>query len=166
MRPPVTAIAVLAVLVALGVAAPDPHAAGGESQAGERSWSGMAQHSTIERSGSLAGTLVVRPRCATPGDRVTIAVRNVGDSAMVHGVCTRLQRPSDRGWRETALTRNQVCIQIAAITRPGETNRIQSIQFPQRLRPGRLRALLVVTEKTTTDPRRVGLEAIFRAVRR
>jgi hypothetical protein len=153
-------------LLALAAATAVGGVAGGGSASAHEGGCGLAPLPTIERGGPLAGTLLAKPGCAHPGERLRISVRNAGRSAMVHGVCARLQRPSDRGWRDTALTRNQVCIQIAAITRPGETTRIQSIELPQPFRFGRLRALLVVNEKTTTDPRRVGLEAIFRVIPR
>jgi hypothetical protein len=153
-----------AALLALGLAVALPAAGGGGSVLARSGGCGLAAQPTIEGGGSLAGTLVVRPRCASPGDRVAIAVKNVGESAMVHGVCARIQRPSDLGWRDTAFTRNQVCIEIAAITRPGETTRIQSVELPQRLGPGRFRALLVVNEKGTSYPRTLGLQAIFRVV--
>ena len=152
--------------LALAVAAAVAVESGGGSAVAHAGGCGLAALPTVEGGGSLAGTLLVRRRCAHPGERLTIAVKNVGRSAMVHGVCARIQRPSDRGWRDTAFSRNQVCIQIAAITRPGQTNRIRSIRLPRRLGPGRMRALLVVNVKTTTQPRRIGLEAIFRLVRR
>jgi hypothetical protein len=151
--------ALAAVAVVVGVV-------GGGPASAHEGGCGLAPLPTTERSGSLAGTLLARPRCAHPGERLRITVKNRGDSAMVHGVCARLQRPSERGWRDTALTRNQVCIQIAAITRPGQGSQIQSIELPRALRPGRLRALLVVSEKAATDPRRLGLESIFRVVPR
>jgi hypothetical protein len=89
----------------------------------------------IERNGSLAGTLLVRPRCAHRGARLAIAARNLGEVAMVHGVCARVQRPSDGSWRDAAFIRNQVCIQIAAITRTGE-NQIRSLTYPGVSLPG------------------------------
>jgi hypothetical protein len=150
----------------LGLAPLAAVTAGGGAVMAQEPDCGVSPTATIERGGSLAGTLIVKPRCAHPGGQVTIAVRNLGDSAMVHGVCARIQRRSDGGWRDTPWTRNQVCIQIAAITPAGETNPIQSITLPRRLTPGRFRAVLVVSGKGAADPRALGLQGIFRVVRR
>jgi hypothetical protein len=127
----------------------------------------VAQDPTIERNGELAGTLIVRPRCARPGEELAVSARNSGRRTMEHGACAGVQRHTRSGWRdasEEVFGGPPVCIALLVVTEPGSSSSLSPIRLPRDIRPGLFRAVHTVYTSIRGQRHGLLLDAIFRVL--
>ena len=84
--------------------------------------------SPVVRDGKLAGRLVITPSAAKPGDRLQVAVQNVGTITISYGLEQRVQRRVDGRWRNAAK-------QIYGTSQPGFRLIAYSVEPGKRSRP-------------------------------
>jgi hypothetical protein len=125
----------------------------------------------IERSGRLAGTLIVRPASVEPGMTLSVAVKNVGEVTMFYGLGNRIERRMDGRWEDATAdvygTANPAFRLILLSARPGERagprhNAVgDRIPVPRSLARGVYRVVKVVSGDQRGGPPRLTLHATF-----
>jgi len=125
----------------------------------------------IERSGRLAGTLIVTPASVEPGMNLSVAVKNVGELTMFYGLGNRIERRMDGRWEDATAdvygTANPAILLILLSARPGERAGprhnavVDRIPVPRSLPRGVYRVVKVVSGDQRGGPPRLTLHATF-----